>query len=694
MQRSVYFRRILILLVLALFLWTLLTALLYGMLSKPVFTRIKVDELKPKAQAMATIAAASFMQQDPYFDSILSSSFEFFDAWVFVVDGLSRDIRNTSLPEDAGQLEPEINAQIEQNLDSILSGESSSIWFTRRMRGGSREMLFIGVPVSLRFGRQSGVVGAVFFVKPLEELSIGLRNMNIALLTSSLIVFLLMMIPAYIATAKLIQPLRQTRDVALAMAEGDFSVRADTKQKGEIGELASTMNNLAQQLSGSISALTFERNRLRQVLEGMGEGLIAVDADLNLTQINQAALSLLGFTDSNGISQSANENTGQSAYPGSEQSGLDQSERPDLDQPDAGPRPQQPTENSPEESKASGSGAADSLYSDTHSSDRGGLHWQKAKRQPVAGQPLSQLIGHDNPFKESSKLYKTFMEAIESKKSIKTTMACTNERKIQLHVSCLQDNRGKIVGAVGLLRDITESERLEQTRRDYVANVSHELRTPLTAIRALLEPLNDGMVSNEDDRRRYYNILLRETARLSHLINDMLELSRLQAKSLPIHMRKVNMQDMLSDLKLKYQTQAEDLSLTLRLPDHLPDCPDAYGDQERIEQILVILIDNAMKFTPDHGEINIRLAWDEKSIYVTVADTGIGISPEDLDHVFDRFYKADKAHQQPGTGLGLSIAREILHLMDQNISVESKPGEGTAFTFTLSRYDNQNVDTF
>ena len=676
MQRSVYFRRILFLLVLALFLWTILTALLYSMLSKPVFTRIKVDELKPKAQAMATIAAASFMQPDPYFDSILSSSFEFFDAWVFVVDGLSRDISNTSLPDDAGQLEPEINEQIDRNLDSILTGESSSIWFTRRMRGGSSEMLFIGVPVNLRFGRQSNVVGAVFFVKPLEELSLGLRNMNIALLTSSLIVFLLMMLPAYIATARLIQPLRQTRDVALAMAEGDFSVRADTKQKGEIGELASTMNNLAQQLSGSISALTFERNRLRQVLEGMGEGLIAVDDSLNLTQINQAALYLLGLDEPNGFDHARSGQDTQSGQPDSRPSG--------MNQPVTGHSAGSETY----ESRAPAVNLSAGTFAGDHRENADSLHWQTAKDLPRPGQTLSQLTGQDSPFKEEEALAKTFQQAIDTKDSVTTTLTCNNERRIQLHVSCLLNSRGQIAGAVGLLRDITESERLEQTRRDYVANVSHELRTPLTAIRALLEPLNDGMVNEEADRRRYYNILLRETARLSHLINDMLELSRLQAKSLPIHMRKISMLDLLSDLKLKYQSQVEDLSLSLDIPDYLPDCPDALGDQERIEQVLVILIDNAMKFTPENGEISIRLTWDHTTIYLTVADTGVGIKPEDLDHVFDRFYKADKAHQQPGTGLGLSIAREILRLMDQSISVESKPGQGTAFTFTLSRYDS------
>lgn len=606
MQRSVYFRRILLLLLVALLLWTVLTAMTYSMLSKPVFTRIKVDELKPKAQTMANIAAASFLQPDPYFDTILNSAFEFFDAWVFVVDGLSGKIRNTSMPEQSNLAELEIQTQINQQTEGILTGEYSSVWFTRRMRGSGGEMLFIGVPVNLRFGSQSNVVGAVFFVKPLEELSLGLRNLNIALFTSSLFVFLLMLYPTYKATARLIQPLRQTRDVALAMGEGDFSVRADTRQKGEIGELATTMNNLAEQLSGSISALTLERNRLRQILEGMGEGLIAVDTSCHITQINQAALSLIGYK--NGFSDSEN------------------------------------------------------------------------------SQPLATLTNGQQTFKEEGLFLDAFIRVLDDQDATQITLTHVSDRRILLHISRLLDSRGRIAGAVGLLRDITESERLEQTRRDYVANVSHELRTPLTAIRALLEPLNDGMVSEEADQRRYYGILLRETARLSNLINDMLELSRLQAKSLPIHMKRMNLDELTADLAIKYQTQMDDLDLKFYISDKASSCPDAYADQERVEQILVILLDNAMKFTPSGGRIDLLLSWDNDLIYLTVADTGMGISPEDIDHVFDRFYKADKAHQQPGTGLGLSIAKEILIQMGQQITVESTPGQGTAFTFTLSRY--------
>jgi PAS domain S-box-containing protein len=600
MQKSIFFRRILILLVLALLLWTVLTALLYSVISRPVFTRIKVAELQPKAETIAAMAAQSFMQIDPYFTEVLNQAQTFFDAWIFIVDGLSEELRHTALPADLAAIVPEIETQIDQNLESIMSGEFTSLWFTYRPRSAQNEMLFIGVPVTIRFGRQNTVVGAVFFVKPLHELIAGLRSMNIALLASSLFVFALMLIPAYWATARLIRPLRQTRDVALAMASGNFQVRADTRQKGEIGELAATINNLARDLSQTIADLVLERNRLKQVLDGMSDGLIAVGLDGAITQANQAIWALLG--------------------------------------------------------------------------QEIGLSVQPVTADPVASPDLTEI----------PELADALKQAIDDNTPTIFPLQA-GERCLQVQVAPLPGDNGDVAGAVALVHDITESERLEQTRRDYVANVSHELRSPLTAMRALIEPLSDGMVAEESDRRRYYDILLRETIRLSRLIDDMLELSRLQAGNLSLNQERFSLSDMLQDLCTKYGRRAEESGLTLILPDQLDRCPDVFADPDRTEQVLVILLDNAMKFTPDGGQVRIILDWNAHQVLVSVEDTGIGIDPADIQHVFDRFFKADKAHQQPGTGLGLSIAREILQRMGQSISVRSQSGRGTCFTFSLSR---------
>ena len=594
MQKSIFFRQVLALLLLALLLWAVLTALLYSFISRPVFTRIKVAELQPKAVSIANMAAQSYMQPDPYFNELLDSAFELFDVWIFVVDGLSGDIRNTTLPVESAGAEPEIKAQISRNLPTLLTGDYASLWFTGRLSQASGEMLFIGVPVLLRFGGQSGVVGSVFFVKPLKELNAGLDSLNIALLASSLIVFAMMIIPTYLATARLVRPLRQTRDVALAMAAGNFQVRADTRQKGEIGELAMTVNNLSHELEQTISALTLERNRLKQVLDGMSDGLIAVDPDGAVTQANKTAWSLLCLD----------------------------SQLQDCGQPE--------------------------------------------QLQAIPGLPaiFRQAIDNDRPAEGVLPL---------------------GGRIIRIQAAPLSSSSGQIAGAVGLLHDITETENLEQTRRDYVANVSHELRSPLTAMRALIEPLHDSMVPGEEDRQRYYGILLRETIRLSRLIDDMLELSRLQTGAMTMTPTSVNLRTILNDLEQKYRPLAEDIGIQLLFPENAAECPPVVAPANRVDQVLVILLDNALKFTPTGGHVRILLEWTARQVLISVADDGIGIDQADIKKVFDRFYKADKAHQQPGTGLGLSIAREVLLLMGQSISVRSEIGHGSIFTFTLAR---------
>ncbi len=252
-------------------------------------------------------------------------------------------------------------------------------------------------------------------------------------------------------------------------------------------------------------------------------------------------------------------------------------------------------------------------------------------------------------------------------------------------VPILSEDDDACTGVVGLFKDVTELERLEQTRRDYVANVSHEMRTPLTAVRGLLEPLADGMVQDAETQQRYYRIMLREVVRLSHLITDMLELSRLQSGSEHMEIAPVNMQELLLDTHQNYLHEAEQHQIHLALD--MDDIPYAMTDSDRVEQILVILIDNAMHYTPAGGTITIRARMtDADTILVSVEDTGCGIAENDLPHLFERFYKTDKSRKEGGTGLGLSIAKQIIDKLGEEIYVESVQGQGSRFFFTLKRY--------
>lgn len=252
-------------------------------------------------------------------------------------------------------------------------------------------------------------------------------------------------------------------------------------------------------------------------------------------------------------------------------------------------------------------------------------------------------------------------------------------------IQAIQDETQSIVGALAILTDITESEKLEQLRKDYVANVSHELRTPLTAIRALIEPLNDDLVTEEAKVKEYYGLILKESGRLNRLINDLLELSRLQNSEEGFELHPLNLGTLMKDIKERYQALADKQATTLELSGDQTALM-ILANEDRIEQVVTILIDNAFKFTPKDGSGRISLqieALPDKTL-ITVSDNGQGIRPEDLPHVFDRFYTADRARTGKATGLGLSIAKEILKRMNGDITATSEEGKGSRFTITLN----------
>lgn len=277
-----------------------------------------------------------------------------------------------------------------------------------------------------------------------------------------------------------------------------------------------------------------------------------------------------------------------------------------------------------------------------------------------------------------------FQKAIELKEPRTIRYAASGNRSLWISIVPLIGESGEVCGAVGLFKDVTEYERLEQTRREYVANISHELRTPITAIRGLIEPLSDGLIKDDESRNRYYSIILHEIDRLSRLITDMLQLSRLQSGTEYMEKTVVNVGDLLEETVLSFKVEAEKRGIDLRLALG-NDLSDVLTDRDRIEQILVILIDNAMRYTPQGGSITLSAINGER-VLVSVSDTGCGISRDALPHLFERFYKVDKSRKDGGSGLGLAIAKQIIDNLDEQISVDSTEGEGSSFHFTLKKY--------
>ena len=276
------------------------------------------------------------------------------------------------------------------------------------------------------------------------------------------------------------------------------------------------------------------------------------------------------------------------------------------------------------------------------------------------------------------------MDRTLSKGDVYNFLISRGETTIRCMISPVYETSDRIAGALGVFRDVTQYIRLEKTRREYVANVSHEMRTPLTGIQGLVEPLRDGLVRDENTKQRYYEIILREIKRLSRLINDIMELSRLQSGNEFIRTEVFRPGLLIKDICDRYTYIAEEKGLKFIAQDDFSGLPSVVSNPDRIEQLLVILLDNAIKYT-DEGSVTVAAAVEPKRILLRVCDTGKGISKENQKYIFERFYKADKSHSSMGSGLGLSIAREVLAAMGEEIWVSSEEDKGSEFVFSIKR---------
>lgn len=238
-----------------------------------------------------------------------------------------------------------------------------------------------------------------------------------------------------------------------------------------------------------------------------------------------------------------------------------------------------------------------------------------------------------------------------------------------------------------------ERRKLDQIRNDFLANVSHELRTPLTAMQGFLEALQDGLIENEENRKKYYDVMYKETLHMSRLVEDIFDLIKLENNEISLDRVPVDILSILNKVAFKLKPLAEEseIEIIVRGEETLPK---VYGDRDRIEQIVVNLVQNALKFT-EQGQIVLSTSVDGQQLKVSVSDTGIGISKEDQELIWERFFKVDRGRskENKGTGLGLAIVKELVELHEGSIQLESELGAGTIFTFwlpLLTKERNQN----
>jgi signal transduction histidine kinase len=271
----------------------------------------------------------------------------------------------------------------------------------------------------------------------------------------------------------------------------------------------------------------------------------------------------------------------------------------------------------------------------------------------------------------------------------KLTILKNHENKnLNFSVSPVLNNLHAITGVVIIIQDISQQEKLDQMRKDFVANVSHEFRTPLTIIRGNLEGLYDKVIPKEEVHENYFR-LIQETKRLETMVADLLDLSKLEAGKVAIDFEKLDIKALLQDIIriLKPITKEKNIEIELIEDGSLPP---VWSDYDKLKQLLLIFIDNAIKFSTENSKIQLSINTKEDHS-ITITDYGIGIAKEDIPFIGERFYKADRTRKYAGkgTGLGLSIAKHLIKLLNCELKVESEVNTGTKIKIKFLKFEEE-----
>lgn len=393
------------------------------------------------------------------------------------------------------------------------------------------------------------------------------------------------------------EPLRRMNRMAKMMATGDLGARVHASGMDEIGELAESLNDMADRLRSNLDQLAQERDKFATVLATMADAIVVTDKAGIVTLINHASERLFGVAAEEIIGREVESLT---AVP----------EIPEL------------------------------------------------IRRTLSG---GNLIRHE----------------------LETTVPA--ERVINFYCAPAHDHKGEIAASVSVIQDITETRRLAEIRKDFVANVSHELRTPVASIRAITGALESGALEDPEAARRFLDNLDAESARLSELLNDLLNISELESGKARLKRKEFEFKTIVEQVISQLGDKARRSGIELM--EEVPEGLTIYANKRQMTQVLLNLVDNAVKYTPEGGSVTITGQETDTETCFSVTDTGVGIPPRALDRIFERFYRVDKARsrQLGGTGLGLSIVKDIVEAHDGRIMVDSRPDIGSTFMISLPK---------
>ncbi len=454
-------------------------------------------------------------------------------------------------------------------------------------------LLYTAVPV-----RDGGAIaGAVRLALPLGAVTESYASVHeVMWLGAGLALLVAFAIGVFVA-GRVTRPVVEMQSIARRMSEGHFDARAPTRSPDEIGTLGRSLNVMATRLREKIQDLEQEQAKVTAILDGMVEGVMAVDGHERVVLVNDRARSMFGIS---------------------------------------------------------------------------------AAR--AEGRPFLELVRNAD-LHEVFRACRAAAAGTVVERELKLTTP--GERIVAVHAApWTRADAG--TGVLMVVHDITQLRRLEQVRTEFIANVSHELRTPLTAIRGYLETLLTGALDEPEHARRFLGIALRHTERLSRLLDDLTELSNIELGRVRLTIGAVALDAVVDSVLALVSAKAEAGQVTLER--QVPaDLPPVRADHDRLVQILINLVDNAVKYTPRGGRVRVRAERAEERVLVMVEDTGVGIPAGDLGRVTERFYRVDKARSRDlgGTGLGLAIVKHLVLAHGGELGIESEAGQGTRVRFTL-----------
>jgi two-component system phosphate regulon sensor histidine kinase PhoR len=455
-------------------------------------------------------------------------------------------------------------------------------------------LLYVALPLQ----EGASTLGVLRLALPLALVTSSYADVHRAMLLGAAMALIVALGIGLFVAGRVTRPVVEMQTIARRMSEGDFAARAPTGSPDEIGRLGRALNAMAASLRGKIEDLEQEQAKISAVLDGMVEGVIAVDARDHILLMNEPARALFGVEAGRG------------------------ERRPLL--------------------------------------------------EVIRNTDLRALLGET----------RSAGEHVVSRRELRLPGAV--ERIVQVNAVPLALSVDE-VGVVMVLHDVTELRRLESVRTEFVANVSHELRTPLTAIHGYLETLLGGGLEEPAEARRFLEIVFRHTERLGRLLEDLTDLSNIELGRVRLQIENVAVEEVTESVLaiMRPRAEARRVALATAFP---PDLPDVAADRDRLAQILINLVDNAVKYTEAGGNVTVTgRRVDEATVEVLVRDTGVGIPRADLPRITERFYRVDKARSRElgGTGLGLAIVKHLVIAHGGELVIESTPGNGTTVRFTL-----------